>query len=975
MPFLNRLRAVAVVVVKRVTSQPWLVVATTAGLVVAIGLMMSIPIYADAVYRRVFLRTMAPEGVVADEAGAEHGIPPFTYLFRYDGSIYGAKELSEIEPVSTYLTEEGSQSFGLPLQYVVRYAATDPFGLYADETTTFDNTVSPLVWASFAFASDIENHITILEGRFPTTTQAESGEPVEVMIHEDLAVSIGAQVGETFVTYIRSRNDDELTKSTQIPVRFAAIWRARDPGESYWFLSPRAFSERMIVPEGSFSGVIGSQLTDEVYSATWYIVMDGQDISHNDAVALLRRTRAVQQRAAGLLPNTVLGKSPVDALIAYRRSANLLTILLYAFSVPILGLLLAFILLTAGLSAQNRRNEVAVLRSRGAMAAQMLGIAALEGLLLGAVALVLGAPVALATARLIGRARSFLDFANSADTLRVTFTLATLRSGIIAVVIGIVAQVVPMFGAASHTVVSYKLDQARMLRKPWWQRMWLDVLLLIPAAYGAYLLRSQGSLVELEGTLGSAPFQDPLLFLVPALGIFALTLFFLRLMPLLMGAVSWLAAHTRLVGLLMASRHLSRTPGSYATPLILLVLTLSLSAFTASLAYTLDQNLYDSTYYQVGADMQFLERGASSQGGLSAAFTPSSLATAAALPDEASDEASEPRWYFLPVTDYLNTPGVEAVMRVAAYPATANVTQGQTSGRFMGVERASFPQIAYWRADFADESLGAMMNALALHRNGVLVPTSFLDDNFLREGDTIQVEVVTYGVRTVIDLAVVGSFEYFPTWYPSAGPLFVGDLDYLFERAGQQYPYGVWMALAPDAAVEAIVGEDLSLFSYDWRASSVTIAAEQELPERQGLFGLLSVGFAAAAVLTVMGFLLYALFSFRRRFIEFGVLRAVGLSSGQMSAFLAWELALLILMGGGLGTLLGGLVSKFFIPFLQVGADEVSRIPPYVVDVAWSAIFRIYVLFAGLFVIALVALIVMLRRMRIFEAVKLGESA
>jgi putative ABC transport system permease protein len=203
----------------------------------------------------------------------------------------------------------------------------------------------------------------------------------------------------------------------------------------------------------------------------------------------------------------------------------------------------------------------------------------------------------------------------------------------------------------------------------------------------------------------------------------------------------------------------------------------------------------------------------------------------------------------------------------------------------------------------------------------------------------------------------------------------VGDFDYLFEQAGQQYPYNVWLNLASDADVSTLVNEDLNLFSYDWEASPVMIATEQELPERQGLFGVLSVGFAAAAVLTVIGFLLYALFSFRRRVIEFGVLRAVGLSSGQMLSFLGWELAFLILMGGGLGTLLGGAVSKFFIPFLQVGADEASRIPPYVVDVAWSAIFQIYALFAGLFVIALVALVMMLRRMKIFEAVKLGETA
>ncbi len=71
----------------------------------------------------------------------------------------------------------------------------------------------------------------------------------------------------------------------------------------------------------------------------------------------------------------------MNALLDYRRSANLLTILLYAFSIPILGLLLAFITLTAGLATERRRNEVAVLRSRGAMAAQMVGIAALESLI------------------------------------------------------------------------------------------------------------------------------------------------------------------------------------------------------------------------------------------------------------------------------------------------------------------------------------------------------------------------------------------------------------------------------------------------------------------------------------------------------------------------------------------------------------------------------------------------------------------
>src|SRR5690606_16375440 len=113
------------------------------------------------------------------------------------------------------------------------------------------------------------------------------------------------------------------------------------------------------------------------------------------------------------------------------------------------------------------------------------------------------------------------------------------------------------------------------------------------------------------------------------------------------------------------------------------------------------------------------------------------------------------------------------------------------------------------------------------------------------------------------------------------GPLFVGNLDYFFEQIGTQVPYYVWLRADPD------VGEaQLNLRYSGWKTAATHIVREQERPERQGIFGMLSVGFVAAAVLTVLGFFLYALFSLRRRAIEIGVLRAVGLSSRQMVAFL-----------------------------------------------------------------------------------------
>jgi putative ABC transport system permease protein len=448
---------------------------------------------------------------------------------------------------------------------------------------------------------------------------------------------------------------------------------------------------------------------------------------------------------------------------------------------------------------------------------------------------------------------------------------------------------------------------------------------------------------------------------VPALSILALALLFLRLIPPFLAGVAWVAGRTGSVGLTMAARHLSRTPGSYNTPLIILILTLSLSAYTGSLAQTLDLHLYDQTYYQVGADMKFTEVGQR---------TSERSAT--------SSSTIIRNWFFFPVTDYLKVNGVKMATRVGSYDAgVERDAEGMESGRFIGIDRLDFPRTAFWRRDFSSVNLGDLMNDLAAQDNGVLVTSDFMRSHGVHVGDTIQVLVNTFETNTRLDMKVVGSVDMFPTWYPDQGRLFVGNLDYLFESAGQQFPYQVWLKTDP-AVDPTVIGEKnlkvINVTAIWWDSSQLQITKEQQRPERQGVFGMLFIGFAAAAVLTVLGFLLYVLFSFRRRFIELGVLRASGLSISQMASYMVWELAFLLLLGGGAGTALGTWMSYLFIPYLQIGTDAASRIPPFQVIIAWPAIFQIYALFTGLFVITLVVLVLLLWRMKIFQAIKLGET-
>lgn len=968
MQFILRTLAIFAVAARRLLAQRGLAISTAVGLIASVAIVMSIPLYSDAVYYKILqnqLSRPASEGEIQR--------PPFAYMFRYVGSLYGLLEWNDIAQLDTYLWEEGAEQLGLPNQLQVRYFRTDNFRLFPASDAAYADVRDPLAWINFATASEFAGQITILEGAWPAVADSNPEVPMEILVNIALAEEFGMQVGEEFITFRRTEVEG-AQRVVQVPVRVAGIWQATDPANPYWFYRQSVFAGQFFIPEDSFRLRLVPALPDEIAQALWYFVQDGSEVSADDVNWLLGRINFLQQQTSSILPNTRLEVSPYDALVSYRRSSNVLNVLLYAFSIPIIGLMLAFIGLVVGLAVNRQRNEIAVLRSRGATVLQIMGIAALEALLLGTVALLAGIPFSQQIAQTIGATRSFLNFTLVDTGLRADITMTALRFGMIAVAITLAAQVFPSFGASRHTIISYKREQSRTQKSTWWQRAWLDILLLIPAAYGTYLLSQQGS-ISASPESSASPFSNPLLFLIPALGAFALTLFILRLLPFIMAAVAWIAAKTNSVGFLLATRYLSRDPAGYSAPLVLLILTLSLSTFTASLAQTLDAHLHDQTYYQIGADAFLIELGQTTATNQESSAENAAPTTSGAPPSPIAQE----RWVFVPVSEHLNVPEILAAARIGDFNSTIQAGGNWREAKMLGIDRLDYPKVAYWRMDFASASLGSLMNSLAIAQNGVLLHREFMQANAISVGDPVEVRITSYGQRTQVNMLVVGDFAYFPTWYPTAEdavPLMVANLDFIFESLGGEVPYNVLVKATPEADLEQMTRDlrQYDLTVLDARGARARIAEEQRKPERQGLFGVLSVGFLAAALLTVLGFFLYALFSFRRRFIELGTLRAIGLSPLQMTAFLAWELAFVVLLGLGAGTVLGALVSTVYIPYLQVGNTPQALTPPFLVEIAWPAIQRIYILFGALFVVALSVLAALLLRMKIFQAIKLGET-
>jgi putative ABC transport system permease protein len=684
-----------------------------------------------------------------------------------------------------------------------------------------------------------------------------------------------------------------------------------------------------------------------------------------------------------LLNNATLDVSPVPALQSYGKSASVLTLVLTIFSLPVIGLVIYFISLIAGMVVRRSQSEIAVMRGRGITRRKIVNLYLLEGILVGGLGLAGGLLLGRWMAQLMSRTHTFLDptiltggsvltggpvLTGSIEPMVIVLTPTALIYALVGVALTLVALLVPALLVANYSIVTLRWEQARALLAPVWQRYFLDLILLIPPFYGWYQLAKQGTISL--GSGGNDPFSNPLLFLVPVLFCFSLGLLFLRFFPLLMRLLSSLAARLPGTTLLLTLRQLARSTTQYVGPLLLLSLTVSLATFTASMAVTLDSHLGDQVYYQVGTDLNLAELGENTE----------ETATTVTLPgQETTTTTTEgtPLWLFLPVSEHLDVPGVQAAARVGNYTATANIGGRQQAGRILGIDRIDFPRVAFFRPDFAyNESLGELMNRLAVASDGILVSSSFLTQQGLTVGDPLRLTVGASGDYAEVSFTIVGSLSLFPTLYPQDGPFFVANLDHIHNALGGTYPYDVWLATDASVASDTIVQgvRDLGLVVVTAQDARDEIAAEQTRPERQGLFGLLSVGFIAAAALTVIGFLVYAVVSFQRRFIELGMLRAIGLSTRQMAAYLAGEQAALILTGVGLGSALGVWASTLFIPYFQVGDGKTALVPPFIVQVAWQQLGLILVIFGAMFVVAVVVLAVLLTRMRVFEAVKLGET-
>lgn len=908
---------------ERIRQHMMLVIWVLVGLGIATTLSLSLTLYVDAVYTGLL------DSRLSD--------PPYASRFRYLGAWNGNIGLDDVNTASSAVQNGFTSTIGLPVDAYARFVRG---GVWSVRT---DDGFSPGAY-SLGTLSGADSLMTIITGQWPPDETALPEGAIPVMISEALMFKTGLQVGDQLTATRGGGGNAQLV--------ITALWRPTNETDPAWIFPPKFFDEVMLIqPEALWSALEG--IENPVDEAAWFIVFDGQEVRTADVDGLRGRLVDGERLLTTVLPGMRTDLSPQEGLTAFSNEVGSLQAQLVIIIAPVGGLVLYFVSLVAGLLVSRQQPEDVKLRSRGMSRRALLIVHFLMWLLLVGFALGTGVLLAPRLVQLVSQTSSFLRF----DTPAALDIQMTGQAILIGGVTGLIAASSGLYMAwrtTGQNINSFRQNSARA-RQAWWQRAYLDVLILFPAAYVLWTLWQSGGLV----TSAETPFSDPLAFVGPTLFALGLALVFLRVWPFILNIGARLMSYTSDIPLLMALRELTRSIGRYRGALLMMAFTLSLTGFTASMASTLDQSLADTINYRIGADIV-----------LETAIDPQTE-------DETDETTGETTttvtgYNIPPVEDIDAIAGVNTVSRVGHYPSRITIGSQRVDGEVLGMDRAAMAAVTRFREDYAAESLAGLLNKLAGQRTGVLINRRTAQAYNLVPGQEITLEIQALNTWYSTRVPIVDFVDYFPTLDPNAGFFIIANIEPIWEMAGTTLPHDLWLDLDdsadPEAVKQTIIKSGFPVLRFG--DPNVSLSAAQAEPARRGVLGFLSVGFVAAIVLTLIASIVQSTASFRAQSAQLGALRAMGLARRSVSTYVILLQGMATVSGIFSGTSIGVATTLLFLPLL----DFSGGLPPYLVRVAWDQIALVYIAFAGVLFGVTALTTIVLSREQLATIVRLGEG-
>jgi len=956
--------------IQKIWKNKWMMFCLLVGNVLLIAIAAAAPMYSSATTTRMIRHAMR-------DIQADQGRYPAVSQLSYDfNDVPATARIPTYESARDAWLPEMKDALAVPIPQTVRTYTMTGIQAFPQVRREYPNARRRNM--NFFSFTDSEEHIRLIYGRMPSdnvVTEVIAGPSgdMEVSVIELLALEItlyrqNILHGELF----RVDNIyDQEAGEPYLYFRVVGIYEIPEESRSFWaiidFFHP---SMDLLLAEGFVQNrILPDYHPDYRLSVMWTNIHDFESMAARRTAQYISGIHSQQELFAarrGLAFNV----NYYDVLVAHREKMAAFNITLLVLQMPLYFLLAFYIFVVSRKILQMEQNDVSVLKSRGASRGQIFGIYVMQGIFIGTIAFPAGVMLGTAICRILGASAGFLYLA-SRTHLQVEITALSLAFGGVAVLFSFLTMILPVIRFSRTAIIEHKLNKSGRSRKPLWERYFLDVICLGVAIYVIYTFNIQQELAPAGGWI------DPMHFIASTLFMTGLGLFCLRLFPYLMRLIFTICRSFLPVSLYASMLRISRSAGEEQFIMIFLVFTMALGIYSAQAARTINLNTEHEIRYLGGADLRFQEHWWDNMEPLVTGWTN----------DIVYSEPSFER--------FTGFEEVDSLTRVMSDSVTA---RGGVLGEvedvtFMAIEPFTFGEAIWFRDDLLQTHVNHYLNALSQVPDGVLLSVNFMEMGFA-VGDRINLEhtrtiprLTPLIIRNTSSFMIAGFVDYWPTYRPQVRVeipgsdgrmiyaeqhLAVVNLGHIRNQWGV-WPYEIWMRTNTDnnRFFRDFQQENTIWLTY-FRDTSAAVAQARLGPLIQGTNGVLTVNFIVTLLICFTGFLIYWILSIRDRMLQFGVFRALGMSMRSVIRLLINEQLFTTLTALLIGALVGEISARLFVPIIQLAFTD--QVIPLLVVMEAGDYVNLYMIMGAMIVMCLGVLITYITRMRIDQALKLGED-
>ena len=402
------------------------------------------------------------------------------------------------------------------------------------------------------YLSNVEKNVEFTSGRAftDTVTPTEEGLHVEVLLGSTPANVFSLKVGDVL------EMKPSLGTDVAITAEIVGIIEPTDPTADYWqqnadvFMEPAPLEEipdvgievdpeeppiALFVTKQALIDSLGKAYPGSLVSSSWFIFIEKEPLKKIRPEVLRERLGNLESGMAVRMQGSAVFTGITSLLDRFERRSFFTSIPLLLLLTIMVITVLYYMSMMVSYLVQSREDDVALLRSRGVSMAQLVRLYAIEGLVITAVAVIIAPLLAMGAIAVSGKLPYFTDITGGAF-LPVNWRWMPFLVSAAVGALGLAIFVIPSVIGARTGLIIHKLRSSRPPEVPFFQRYYLDIMVLAIGGLVFWELNARGRLVS-GGLFSGVEINEALLF-APVLLLTLVALVFMRFFPLFVRFIS-----------------------------------------------------------------------------------------------------------------------------------------------------------------------------------------------------------------------------------------------------------------------------------------------------------------------------------------------------------------------------------------------------------------------------------------------------